>query len=195
TSSLNADDDGGFFRQKAGQYYTAGPMPLPGSGTPPATPSPTVPVPSTATPIATPTRTATAVAATATPTAVPAASTNTPVPTAPPAPCAPRPTVSVVTTPSPPGRLQVTVRANVSAGTPSNGLAGLRFTGLANASVDAGSQTGATAPFSLTLPPGTVQSTFFVNRLAAGQATTVTLVVVDACGDWPTVVGGGATAF
>jgi hypothetical protein len=103
--------------------------------------------------------------------------------------------VSVATVLSAPGRLQVTVRATVSAGTPSNALAELRFTGLANASVDAGSQTGATAPFSATLPPGTMQSTFFVNRLAAGQATTVTLVAVDACGDWPTVVGGGPTAF
>ena len=27
--SLNADDDGGFFRQKAREYYDAGPMPLP----------------------------------------------------------------------------------------------------------------------------------------------------------------------
>jgi len=103
--------------------------------------------------------------------------------------------VSVVATPSAPGRLQVIVRANVSAGTPSNGLAELRFTGLTNASVDAGSQTSATAPFSVTLPAGTSQSTFFVNRLVAGQATTVTLVAVDMCGDWPTVVGGGPTAF
>lgn len=34
--SLNADDDGGFFRQKAAAYYTSGPMSLPGGAPPPS---------------------------------------------------------------------------------------------------------------------------------------------------------------
>jgi hypothetical protein len=38
-ASLNADDDGGFFRAKAAQYYAAGALPLSGGTT--ATPSPT----------------------------------------------------------------------------------------------------------------------------------------------------------
>ena len=33
-----ADDDGGFFRWKAWQYYQSGPMSLPGAGTAPAAP-------------------------------------------------------------------------------------------------------------------------------------------------------------
>ena len=47
-ASLNADDDGGFFRQKAAAYYATGALPLTGA-------SPTA----TATPTRTPTRTAT----------------------------------------------------------------------------------------------------------------------------------------
>jgi len=38
--SLNADDDGGFFRSQAAAYYTAGPLALPGAGTPAPTPTP-----------------------------------------------------------------------------------------------------------------------------------------------------------
>ncbi|MDE3097711.1 MAG: hypothetical protein KGK07_17125, partial [Chloroflexota bacterium] len=48
--SLSADDDGGFFRQKAAAYYAAGAMPLSGGAIPTATPAaPTA----TATPTAT----------------------------------------------------------------------------------------------------------------------------------------------
>jgi hypothetical protein len=56
-ASLNADDDGGFFREKARAYYAGGPMPLTG-GPLPATPTTTVPT-ATATPTRTPTPTAT----------------------------------------------------------------------------------------------------------------------------------------
>ena len=41
------------------------------------------------------------------------------------------------------------------------------------------------------LPPATQQSAFTVTRLTAGQPVTVNLVVVDGCGDWPTIVGVG----
>ena len=47
-ASLNADDDGGFFRAKAAQYYAAGALPL--SGGPAVTPSPTASPPPTGTP-------------------------------------------------------------------------------------------------------------------------------------------------
>jgi hypothetical protein len=65
--SLNADDDGGFFRQKVELYYSTGAMPLSGDTPPstptalPATPTPS-PAPATATnmpPSPTPTRTPT----------------------------------------------------------------------------------------------------------------------------------------
>ena len=39
-TSLSADDDGGFFRAKASNYYAAGALPLPGAAGPPPTPSP-----------------------------------------------------------------------------------------------------------------------------------------------------------
>ena len=65
--SLNADDDGGYFKQKAAAYYTTGAMPL--SGGAPA-PTPTATRTPTRTPTATATRTPTRTA-TATPTATP----------------------------------------------------------------------------------------------------------------------------
>jgi hypothetical protein len=45
------------------------------------------------------------------------------------------------------------------------------------------------------LPIETRSVTFTVRHGTAGQATTVPLTVVDGCGSWPTLVGGGATAF
>jgi hypothetical protein len=47
----------------------------------------------------------------------------------------------------------------------------------------------------IALPSGTQQAALVVQRQAPGQAVTVELVVTDACGDWPTVVGGGPNAF
>ncbi|HEY8171552.1 MAG TPA: hypothetical protein VIH21_00570, partial [Dehalococcoidia bacterium] len=70
TTSFNADDDGGYFRQKAAAYYSAGAMPLGASAAPPpATATPVIPTPTsppaapTATP-AGPTMTVTGVAST-----------------------------------------------------------------------------------------------------------------------------------
>jgi hypothetical protein len=52
--SLNSDDDGGFFRQKAQAYYQAGAMALTGSSPPPpSTPTATPPPPSTPTAVPT----------------------------------------------------------------------------------------------------------------------------------------------
>jgi hypothetical protein len=111
--------------------------------------------------------------------------------TAPPALCAPRPAVGVVSTPSGPGRLQVTVTANTSAGTPSNQLVALRFTSTTNATVDVAGQAAQSGSFAISLPAGTMQTTFTVNRVTAGQPTVVSFVAVDGCGDWPTFVGSG----
>jgi hypothetical protein len=47
----------------------------------------------------------------------------------------------------------------------------------------------------VSLPPGTQQVALVVQRQASGQAATVHLIVQDACGDWPTLVGGGPNAF
>jgi hypothetical protein len=37
--------------------------------------------------------------------------------------------------------------------------------------------------------------TFLVGRATAGQAATVSFTVTDGCGDFPTFVGGGPSAF
>jgi hypothetical protein len=49
--------------------------------------------------------------------------------------------------------------------------------------------------FTVTLPSGSQQTTFVLRRVTAGQAATANVTVVDACGDWPTVAGGGPTTF
>jgi hypothetical protein len=61
TMSLSADDDGGFFRQKAAAYYAQGAMPL-GSGPPAGTSTPAPTSTRTPTPVHTATRTPTGVA-------------------------------------------------------------------------------------------------------------------------------------
>jgi hypothetical protein len=131
--------------------------------------------------------------ATATFTPIP---TNTPIPTAtltptPPPVCSPRPQVGVTTAPAGSGRLQVTLSAN---GT-NNRLAQLQFQQTTNAVVDVGNQSGAQGAFTVDLSDHPQQLTFFVRRVNAGAAVTVPLVVVDGCGSWPTLVGGGPNAF
>jgi hypothetical protein len=105
--------------------------------------------------------------------------------------CAPRPTLAVTTAPLGGGRLQVTITAPAAA---HDRLLALRFGAATNARIEAGGQSG-TGGFTVSLPPGTQQTTFVVTRVTAGQGATVPLVVVDSCGEWPTVVGGGAAAF
>ncbi|HEY7066928.1 MAG TPA: kelch repeat-containing protein [Chloroflexota bacterium] len=158
-----------------------------------ATPSPTGTATPTVTSTATPTATSTA-ARTTTGTATPTA-TSTITATGVTTPCAPRPSVSVVSTANGDGRLRVTVSATTNASTPTNVLARLRFTSGTNGLLDVGTQTGRQPPLTVELPPATAQTTFYVERAAAGQATTVNLDVEDTCGRWPTFVGGGPGAF
>ena len=81
TLSYTADDDGGFFHNRAVAYYAAGAMSLPaGTAQPPTTPPTTTPTPPTATP------------------------------TPPPVACSPRPPVQVATAPGG-GGLQVSITA------------------------------------------------------------------------------------
>jgi hypothetical protein len=149
------------------------------------TPTPT----STGTPTSTPTTTSTPIP------------TNTPVPTststATPTPrfCAPRPAVRVATSPVGPGRLRVTLSAQTLPGTPTNSLRELRFGVDTNAGIDVPGVGTVGQGSVVPLAPGTAETTFFVRRQVPNAATTVSLVVVDACGEWPTFVGGGPTAF
>jgi hypothetical protein len=114
--------------------------------------------------------------------------TGTPTPAA---ACAPRPSIGVATTTLGAGRLQVVVTAPSIA---NDRLVALRFGAATNARIEAPGQNGS-GGFSVSLPPGTQQATFVVQRVADGQAVTVPLTVVDSCGEWPTVVGGGPAAF
>jgi len=123
----------------------------------------------------------------------PAATVTPTATTIPSGPCAPRPNVTLTTRPLGSGRLEVTVEAKTSTGTPTNGLVQITFGSLQNASV----QLGASAVSAgTTIPLGSAKSAVFVvTRGASGQATMVPFTVRDACGDWPTFVGGGPNAF
>ncbi len=103
--------------------------------------------------------------------------------------CSPRPNVGVSAVAASGGRLQATVVAG------GGSLQSLQFGTATNALIDIGSQVGATGSFTFTPAAGTTQLTFFVRRATPGQPTTVPFTVVDGCGPWQTLVGGGAGAF
>lgn len=103
--------------------------------------------------------------------------------------CQPRPNVGVRVLPAGPAGLQATVTAGFGS------LVALEFGATTNALIDAGGQTGQAGNFTISVPPGTSQTTFLVQQLVPGRSTTVPLTVVDGCGRWPTLVGGGAEAF
>jgi uncharacterized protein (DUF1501 family) len=116
-------------------------------------------------------------------------SSPTPTPNPQPGPTCgpPRSPVHVQASPTGDGRLSVTVAAGVG------NLQEIRFGAAQNAIVDVpGGQSGP-GNFSIR-PTGTAQTSFFVRKQGGGAAT-VPIVVVDDCGEWPTFVGGGASAF
>jgi hypothetical protein len=94
--------------------------------------------------------------------------------------------------------LQVTIAARPHQCTPANTLQELRFGDdprvYRNAAIyiDAGLRQ---PPFTVTLPPGTTEKSFWVVPLSSDQAATVPVVAVDGCGPWETLVGGGAALF
>jgi tartrate-resistant acid phosphatase type 5 len=158
-----------------------------------ATATPTGPRTPTATLTPTSTRTATALpSSTPTATGTPAATTiaSPPVDV-----CTPRPPVGVAAVPGDAGRLQVTLTAQSAAGAPSNALRRVQLGPLDNATVTWPGQPIIAGPTTLDLLAGTRQVSFSVQRVAPGQASTVGLLVTDACGPWPTFVGGGPAGF
>lgn len=113
----------------------------------------------------------------------------TPTPTPGSVVCSPRPPVQVRTTPGS-GGLQVSVTATGE----NNHLLSLRFTQTSNLLVDVGGQTGRTGAFTVSLSGTSANTTFTVRRASAGAAT-ASLDVVDRCGSWTTLIGGGPSAF
>lgn len=108
--------------------------------------------------------------------------------------CNPRPRVSIQTSLDA-GRLRVVVLATTTSSTPTNSLRRIQFARMENAQVDAEGRTGVAQPFTVDLPPGTGSYTFYVRRVTSNGGATVHLVVEDACGTWPTFVGGGPNAL
>jgi YVTN family beta-propeller protein len=106
--------------------------------------------------------------------------------------CGPRPTVQVQTSAAN-GALQVTVVATDVNGPTQNELREIRFSDPVNGRVTVAGQTH-TSAFVDPVPAGTARVTFSVQRVTAGQATTIPLTVTDICGAWPTFVGGGPSA-
>jgi hypothetical protein len=50
-----------------------------------------------------------------------------------------------------------------------------------------------TTPIALPTHPASIVLT--LHRVTSGAASTAELTVTDGCGDWPTFVGGGPSAF
>jgi len=102
--------------------------------------------------------------------------------------------VAVATVPAGPGQLQATITAQVLPATPANSLQRITITRLDNVTVLINGTPvagGATVNF----PAGITQATLLVQRQNPAAASTVGFIVTDVCGDWPTFVGGGPTAF
>ncbi|MCC6179596.1 MAG: hypothetical protein IT305_30160 [Chloroflexi bacterium] len=108
--------------------------------------------------------------------------------------CSPRPPLRVRTAPGSPGVLNVTVDVETSPSAPDNSLRFVRLGPARNARVEI---FGVSVPSSgawLTAPAGQSSVSFNVVRTGAG-ATLVPLTLEDACGPWPSFVGGGPSAF
>jgi hypothetical protein len=108
----------------------------------------------------------------------------------------PRANIGVQTSPAGSGRLQVFLTARDAACTRNNELVRVEVTGLTNATLQfADGSVVRTAPAIVSLQLGSSQLSFTLVRVKAGQASQATLLVTDGCGGWPTLVGGGPTAF
>ncbi len=92
------------------------------------------------------------------------------------------------------GTFRVTVTAG-SAAQGTNRLQQLRFGNGTNAIIDTGTQAASSGNFTYSLPSATTEMTFTVKRQSNGAPVTVPLTVVDSCGEWNTLVGGGNGAF
>lgn len=103
--------------------------------------------------------------------------------------CAPRPPVKVTTAVSA-GKLNAHLQAGALNTQQPNALKALQFGALQNAKVTFNGQAVASGQ-AVTLPASSNTADFTVERATPGQPTTVPLTVIDSCGEWKTLVGGG----
>jgi hypothetical protein len=106
--------------------------------------------------------------------------------------CSPRPPVEVRVE-----KVNGTLVASLTTTGQNNGLRAVRFDSFSGAIVDVGDQANQSAPFAVSIPPGQEPPSlqFTVRRQPGATAATVRLVVIDGCGEWSTLVGGGANAW
>ena len=93
------------------------------------------------------------------------------------------------------GALQATFTAGPSSSIATNAIREIRIGQAQNGVVDGAGKTGLGTGGVISFSTPVTSTTLMVRRVTPGQATTVPLVIVDACGAWPTFVGGGPTAF
>jgi hypothetical protein len=116
-----------------------------------------------------------------------------PVPGTSPTPsCSPRPRVNVDLQ-----RVNGTLRATLSTTGSNNGLRAVRFDTFTTAIVDAGDRVNQTQPFAVSIPAGQEPTAlqFTIRRPPGAPSATVRLVVIDGCGEWSTLLGGGPKAW
>jgi uncharacterized repeat protein (TIGR01451 family) len=108
--------------------------------------------------------------------------------------CSPRPRIGVSTLVVS-GRLQVTLSTNIAGNTVQSVRFGTNTRSPVHALVDLpDGRTGLSGAMTVQPNPGSASYTFWIRRDAAGQPTTVPLIVTNACGTWETFVGGGTGA-
>jgi hypothetical protein len=108
--------------------------------------------------------------------------------------CPGRPTVNVSSQPDGSGRLAIHVTANGASGVANNAVYALGFnspTPSTNAVIDIGSQVGLTGDFMVNVAPAQPAITFYARPAQRGAPVTVGFTAVDACGNWPSLAGGG----
>lgn len=167
TLPFDVVDSCGVWKTMAGGGPNAWPAGSSGASEPPASPPPSAQPPRTGTP-------------------------NT-------ASCSPRrPNVNVATVKVGPGQLLATLSAQTLPDAPANTLQIITIGSIENAAVTVNGSP-VTAGQTVTLTAGAQQATVLLDRRAPGGrpdlASSVGFVVVDDCGEWKTLVGGGPEAF
>lgn len=107
--------------------------------------------------------------------------------------CTPRPRVQLVSQASG-GKLQTTIVPGALTGGARNPLVRFKADKLDNASVVVNGRSVAEGQ-AIGFVENTLSATMLVSRVTGGRPSTVRFTVTDQCGDWPSFVGGGPTAF